>query len=177
MSGSDCLWRSCTVRRRCHISLAVNRQRRQRSHFPPRSLRLNRCRRQLPRRSRHVPPLIQVQHLPEHLVRCQPQRYQPQRHSPPGLETGCLSLAVRKSGSTDRLLERTLTTCAARAWPRTTVLLGRYRRIPRTLSKKRLTTRQIFWSPIPPILWPKARSNSIGSKHGRRLGIMRKLNG
>jgi hypothetical protein len=144
VSGSDCLWRSCTEHRRCHISPAASRQRRRRSPFPPRSLRLNRCRRQPPRRSRHVPPLIQVLRLPERLAQCLRQRYQPQRHSPPARETGYLSPAVRKSDSTDRHLERTHTTCAARAWPRTTVRLDRYRRIPRTLSKKRPTTRQIF---------------------------------
>jgi hypothetical protein len=137
---SDYLWRSCTERTRCHISLAVSHQRRQHSHFPQHCLRLSQYQRQLPRLSPHVPPLIQLQHLPERPVRCQRQRYQPQRHSPLGRGIGALSPAERKFGSTDRLLGKTRKTCAGRALPRTMERLDRYRRIPQTLDKKRPPT-------------------------------------
>jgi hypothetical protein len=65
-------------------------------------------------------------------VRCQRQRYQPQRHSPPGRGIGILSLAERKFGSTDHLLGKTRKTCAGRALPQTTERLDRYKRIPQT---------------------------------------------
>jgi len=119
VAESDCLWRSCTERTRCHISLAVSPQRRQHSLIPLHCLQLNQYPRQLPRRSPHVRPLIPAQHLPEHQVRCQRQRYQRQRHSPLGPGIGTLSPAERKFGSTDRLLGKTRRTCAGRALPRT----------------------------------------------------------
>ena len=50
------------------------------------------------RLSPHVPPMIQVQHLPERRVLCQRQRYQPRRHSPPDPGIGTLSPAGRKFG-------------------------------------------------------------------------------
>ncbi len=132
VAESDCLWQSCTERTRCHISLAVSLQRRRHSLNPLHSLRLNRCQRRLPLLSLHVRPLIQVQHLQGPLMRCQRQRYQQQRHSPPAPATGTLSLAERKSGSTDHLPGKTHKTCADRAWLRTMGRLDRYRRIPHT---------------------------------------------
>src|SRR3974377_1530807 len=84
---SDCLWHSCIGHKRCHISFAVSHQRLRRSPIPLHCRRLNQYQRQLPRLSPHVLPLIQVQHLPERLVRCQRQRYQLQRHSLPGRGT------------------------------------------------------------------------------------------
>jgi hypothetical protein len=129
---SDCLWPSCTAHKRCHISLAASHQRREHSHFRSHYLRLTQYQRQLPRLSPHVPPLIQLQHPPERLVRCQRQRYQLQRHSPPGRGIGSLSLAERRSGSTDRHPEKTHKTCSGRAWRRTMERLDRYRRIPHT---------------------------------------------
>jgi hypothetical protein len=103
---SDCPWQSCTERTRCHISLAVSHQRRRHSLIPLHCLQLNQYQRQLPRLSLHVPPLIRAQHLPERRVRCQRQRYQPQRHSPLGPGIGTLSPAERKFGSTVVSLER-----------------------------------------------------------------------
>ena len=132
VAESDCLWQSCTGRTRCHIALAASHQRRRHFLIPLHCLQLNQYQRQLPRLSPHVPPLIQLQHLPERQVRCQRQRYQPQRHSPPGRGIGILSLAERKFGSTDRLLGKTRKTCADRALPRTMERLDRYRRIPQT---------------------------------------------
>ena len=129
---SDCLWHSCIGHKRCHISLAMSHQRLRRSPIPLHCRRLNQYQRQLPRLSPHVLPLIQVQHLPERPVRCQRQRYQLQRHSLPGRGTGTLSLAERKSGSTDRLPGMTHKTCAGRAWLRTMGWPDRYRRIPHT---------------------------------------------
>jgi hypothetical protein len=129
---SDCLWQLCTARKRCHIALAVSHQRREHSHFPPHCLQLTQYQRQLPRRSPHVLPLIRLQRRPERLVRCQRQRYQPQRHSPPDRGIGTLSLAERKSGSTDHLPGKTHKTCAGRAWLRTMERLDRYKRIPHT---------------------------------------------
>ena len=138
----DCLWRPCTAHKRCHISPAVSRQRRERSHFPPRCLRLTQCQRQLPRLFPHVPPLIQLQHRPERLARCQRQRYQLLRHSPPGRGIGTLSLVERKPGSTDRLPGKIHKTCSHPAWLRTRERLDRYRRIPQMLDKKRPPTRE-----------------------------------
>jgi hypothetical protein len=69
-----------------------------------------------------------VQHPPERRARCQRLRYQLQRHSPPGRGIGTLSPAVRKFGSTDRLLGKTHKTCAGRALPRMMERLDRYRR-------------------------------------------------
>jgi hypothetical protein len=132
VAGSDCLWQSCTERTRCHISLAVSHQRRRHSLIPLHCLQLNQYQRQLPRPCPHVPPLIQVLHLPERRVRCQRRRYQLQRHSPLGRGIGTLSPAERKFGSTGRLLGRTHKTCASRALPRTMERPGRYRRIPHT---------------------------------------------
>ena len=132
VAESDCLWQSCTGRTRCHISLAVSHQRRRHSLIPPHCLQLNQYQRQLPRLSPHVLPLIRAQHLPERRVRCQRQRYQPQRHSPLGPGIGILSPAERKFGSTDRLLGKTHKTCAGRALPQTMERLDRYRRIPQT---------------------------------------------
>ncbi len=129
---SDCLWRSCTAHKQCHISLAASHQRREHCHFRPHCLRLNQCQRQLRRLSPYVPPLIQVQRLRERLKRCQRQRYQLRRHSPLGRGIGTLSLAERKSGSTDRLPGKTHKTCSGRAWRRTMERLGHYRRILRT---------------------------------------------
>ena len=45
-----------------------------------------------------------VRHTFRYRVRCQRQRYQPQRHSPLGRGIGTLSPAERKFDSTDRLL-------------------------------------------------------------------------
>jgi hypothetical protein len=132
VAESGCLWQSCTERTRCHISPAVSHQRRRHSLIPLHCLQLNQYQRQLPRLSPHVPPLIQLQHPPERLVRCQRQRYQLQHHSPPGRGIGILSLAARKFGSTDRLLGKCRKTCAGRALPRTRERLDRYRRIPQT---------------------------------------------
>jgi hypothetical protein len=130
VAGSDCLWQSCTERTRCHISLAVSHQRPQHSLIPLHCLRLNQYQRQLLRLSPHVPPLIQVQHLPERRVRSQRQHYQLQRHSPLGRGIGTLSPAERKFGSTDRLLGKTHKTCAGQALRRTMERLDHYRRIP-----------------------------------------------
>ena len=132
VAESDCLWQSCTERTRCHIALAASHQRRRHFLIPLHCLQLNQYQRQLPRLSPHVPPLIQLQHLPERLVRCQRLRYQLQRHSRLGREIGTQSLAARKFGSTDRLLGKTRKTCADRALPRTMERLDRYRRIPQT---------------------------------------------
>jgi hypothetical protein len=138
---SDCLWRSCTAHKRCHISLAASHRRRAHSHFRPRCLRLNQYQRQLPRLFPYVPPLIQLQRLPERLVRCQRQRYPLRRHSPPGRGIGTLSLAERRPGSTDRLPGKTHKTCSGRAWLRTMGWLGRYKRIPHRRNKDPLTRR------------------------------------
>jgi hypothetical protein len=132
VAESDCLWQSCTERTQCHISLAVSHQRRRHFLIPLHCLQLNQYQRQLPRLSPHVPPLIQVLRLPERQLRCQRQRYQPQRHSPPGREIGILLLAERRFGSTDRLLGKTRKTCADRALPQTMERLDRYRRILQT---------------------------------------------
>ncbi len=128
---SDCLWQSCTAHKRCHISPAVSHQRREHSRLPQHCLRLTQYRRQPPRLSPHVPLLIQLQHLPAHRVRYQRQRYQLQRHSPPGRGIGTRLL----SGSLAVLivtLESLIKTCAGRALPRTMEPPGRYRRIPHT---------------------------------------------
>jgi hypothetical protein len=61
---SDCLWQSCIAHKPCHISLAVSRLQRKHSRFRPHCLQLTQYQRQLPRRSPHVPPLIQLQHAP-----------------------------------------------------------------------------------------------------------------
>jgi hypothetical protein len=73
-----------------------------------------------------------LQHLPERPARCQRQRCQLQRHSPPGQGIGSLSLAERKPGSTDHHPGKTHKTCSGRAWLRTMERLARYRRIPHT---------------------------------------------
>jgi hypothetical protein len=109
--GSDCLWPPCTAHKRCHISLAASHRRREHSPFPQHCLRPTQYQPQLPRLSPYVPPLIQVQHLPERLMRCQRLRCQLQRHSPPGRGIGSLSLAERKPGSTDRRPGKTHKTC------------------------------------------------------------------
>jgi hypothetical protein len=132
VAGSDCLWHSCTEHKRCHISLEVTRQQQQHSLIPLRYPQLNQYRRQLLLQSPHVPPQIQVQHLPGRPERCQRQRYQPQRRWPPVRGIGTLSLVERKSGSTDRLPGKIHKSCADRAWPQTMGRLDRYRRIPHT---------------------------------------------
>src|SRR6516165_982545 len=132
VAETDCLWQSCTERTRCHISLAVSHRRRRHSLIPLHCLQLNQYQPQLPSLSTHVPPLIQLQHLPERRVRCQRLRYQQRRHSPLGRGIGILSPAERKFGSTDRLLGKTRKTCAGRALPRTMERLDRYRRTPQT---------------------------------------------
>ena len=129
---SDRLWQSCIAHKRCHILLAVSHRRREHSLFPQHCLRLTQYRRQLPRQFPYVPPLIQVQHLPERLVRCQRQRCQLQRHSPPGRGIGSLSLAKLMPGSTDRHPGKTHKTCSGRAWLRMMERLDRYRRSPHT---------------------------------------------
>ena len=53
VAESDCLWQSCTERKRCHISLAVSHQRRRHALIPLHCLRLNQYQRQLPRLSPH----------------------------------------------------------------------------------------------------------------------------
>ena len=128
----DCLWQSCTERTRCHISLAVSHQRRRHSPIPLHCLQLNQYQRQLLRLSPHVRLLIQARHLPERRVRCQRQRYQLQRHSPPAPGIGILSLAARKFGSTGHRLGKTRKTCAGRALLRTMERLDRYKRTPQT---------------------------------------------
>ena len=132
MAESDYLWQSCTERRQCHISFAVSHQRRRHALIPLHCLRLNQYQRQLPRLSPHVPRLIQVQHLPERLARCQRQHFQLLHHSPTGRVIGILSLAERRFGSTDHLLGKTRKTYAGQALPRTMERLDRYRRIPQT---------------------------------------------
>ncbi len=131
----DCLWRPCTARTWCHISLAVSHQRRLHFLIPLHCPQLNQYQRQLPRRSPHAPPPIRVQHLPARRVRYQQQRYQRQRHSPLDRGSGTLSPAARTFGSTDRHLGKTRKTCAGRALPRTMERLDRYRRTPQRKRK------------------------------------------
>jgi hypothetical protein len=115
------------------------------------------------------PALIQLQHLLERPVRCQRQRSQLQRHSPPGRGIGTLSLAERKPGSTDRLPGKTHKICAGRAWLRTMARLDRHTRIPRARRSRGggtnsatnpATTRAIGALNIPRLLAPSERSIS-----------------
>jgi hypothetical protein len=169
---SDCLWQTCTAHKRCHISLAVNHRQRERSLFRRHCLRLSRYQRQSRRRSPYVPPLIQVQHLPERLMRCQRQRYQLLRHWPPDRGIGSRSPAERKSGNTDRHPGKTHKTCGGQAWLRTMARRDRYRRIRHTPSKKPPTTleRKIF---LPPPLPPTCAPNDIAIRSGPNRGKIR----
>jgi len=169
VAESDCLWQSCTERTRCHISLAVSHQRRRHFLIPLHCLQLNQYQRRLPRLSPHVPPLIRAPHLPERRVRCQRQRYQPQRHSPPGRGIGIYrllsgSLAVLIV-SLERLIRLVRAGHCRERWSGWTVIGASPKR--ETKSARQRENERFFEHHLTPDLCPQQHSNSIPDESWR----------